>query len=113
MDETTYQKLADKTFRAISDAFEHVDPEVVDCEVAGDVVTITLPGSKRCIVNTQRPVRQNLARRERPRLALLVGRRCEPLGRRQREGGGPLRDAHPHREGGHGRRPPLRVKRFA
>jgi CyaY protein len=58
VDETTYQKLADQTFRTIGDAFEAVDPEVVDCEIAGDVVTITLPGRKRCIVNTQRPVRQ-------------------------------------------------------
>jgi CyaY protein len=58
MDETTYQKLADKAFRAIGDAFEHVDPELVDCEVAGDVLTLTLPGGKRCIINTQRPTRQ-------------------------------------------------------
>jgi CyaY protein len=58
MDESSYQKLADQTFRAIGDAFEHVDPDQVDCEIAGDVVTLTLPGGKRCIVNTQRPVRQ-------------------------------------------------------
>jgi CyaY protein len=58
MDETTYQKLADQTFRDIADAFESVDPELVDCEVAGDVLTLTLPGAKRCIINTQRPTRQ-------------------------------------------------------
>jgi CyaY protein len=58
MDESSYQKLADATFRRIADAFEDIDPEVVDCEVAGDVVTLTLPGGKRCIVNTQRPTRQ-------------------------------------------------------
>jgi CyaY protein len=58
MDESTYQKLADQTFRAIGDGFDQVDTDVVDCEIAGDVVTITLPGAKRCIVNTQRPVRQ-------------------------------------------------------
>jgi CyaY protein len=58
MDEPTYQKLADAAFRAIGDAFEDVDPELADCEQAGDVVTITLPGGKRCIVNTQRPTRQ-------------------------------------------------------
>ena len=58
MDETTYQKLADQTFRAIGDAFEDVDAEVVDCEIAGDVVTLTLRGGKKCIVNTQRPARQ-------------------------------------------------------
>jgi CyaY protein len=58
MDETTYQKLADQAFRAIGDAFEDVDTELVDCEIAGDVVTLTLPGAKRCIINTQRPTRQ-------------------------------------------------------
>jgi CyaY protein len=58
MDESTYQKLADAAFRAIGDAFESIDPDVVDCEAAGDVVTLTLRGGKKCIVNTQRPARQ-------------------------------------------------------
>ena len=58
MDESSYQKLADETFRTIGDAFEDVDPDLVDCEVAGDVVTLTLRGGGKCIVNTQRPTRQ-------------------------------------------------------
>ncbi len=58
MDESTYQRLADAAFRSIGDAFENVDPEIVDCESGGDVVTLTLPGGKRCVVNTQRPARQ-------------------------------------------------------
>jgi CyaY protein len=58
MDEATYLRLADQAFRAIADAFEDVDPELVDCEVAGDVVTLTLRGGRKCIVNTQRPTRQ-------------------------------------------------------
>jgi CyaY protein len=58
MDESTYQRLADQAFRTIGDAFEDVDPDVVDCEFAGDVVTLTLRGGKKCIVNTQRPARQ-------------------------------------------------------
>ncbi|MDP9034208.1 MAG: iron donor protein CyaY [Myxococcota bacterium] len=58
MDDSTYQRLADTAFRAIERAFEQVDPDVVDCEVAGDVLTLTLPGAKRCIINTQRPTRQ-------------------------------------------------------
>jgi len=58
LDERTYQKLADDAFRSIGDAFEDVDPEVVDCEFAGDVVTLTLPGREKCVVNTQRPARQ-------------------------------------------------------
>jgi CyaY protein len=58
MDEPTYLKLADNTFRAIGDAFDSVDPDVVDCEIAGDVVTLTMRGGRKCIVNTQRPTRQ-------------------------------------------------------
>jgi CyaY protein len=58
MDESTYLKLADQAFRAIGDAFEDVDPDLVDCESTGDVVTLTLRGGRRCVVNTQRPARQ-------------------------------------------------------
>jgi CyaY protein len=58
MDESTYQRLADEAFRSIGDAFENVDSELVDCEIAGDVMTLTMRGGGRCIVNTQRPARQ-------------------------------------------------------
>ncbi len=58
MDESQYEKLAGEAFRAIGDAFEDVDPDAVDCEVSGDVVTLTLRGGGKCIVNTQRPTRQ-------------------------------------------------------
>ena len=58
IDEPRYQHLADAAFRRIEDAFEDVDAEEVDCERAGDVVTLLLRGGTRCIVNTQRPTRQ-------------------------------------------------------
>ena len=58
MDETSYQHLADATFRKIGDAFEDIDAEVVDFESAGDVLTLTFATGKRCIINTQRPTRQ-------------------------------------------------------
>lgn len=58
MDESTFEKLAGDAFEAIGDAFEDVDPDMVDCEVAGDVVTLTMRGGGKCIVNTQRPTRQ-------------------------------------------------------
>ena len=58
MDVPTYQKLADEAYRRVERAFEEVDPDVADCEVAGDVVTITLKGKTRCVLNTQRPTRQ-------------------------------------------------------
>ncbi len=58
MDESTYQQLADKTFRAIDAMLEDVDADAVDVERAGDVVTLTFATGKKCVVNTQRPTRQ-------------------------------------------------------
>jgi CyaY protein len=58
MDETQYLALVDQAFRRIGDALENVDSELVDCDAAGDVVTLTFAGRKKCILNTQRPTRQ-------------------------------------------------------
>lgn len=58
MDESQYQKLADQTFRAIEDLFADVDADDVDCERAGDVLTLTFKNGKKCVINTQRPTRQ-------------------------------------------------------
>ena len=58
MDESTYEKLAAEALRKVTKAFDDVDPEVADCETAGDVVTLTLAGRSKCVVNTQRPARQ-------------------------------------------------------
>lgn len=58
MDERTFQRLADRTFQGIAAAFDDVDPEVLDCEVAGDVLTLTVRGGQKYVLNTQRPTRQ-------------------------------------------------------
>lgn len=58
MDERAYQHLADVAFRKIEDALKDVDPDEVDLERAGDVVTMTFKSGKKCVVNTQRPTRQ-------------------------------------------------------
>lgn len=58
MEENAYQHLADDAFRHIEKAFADVDAEDVDCERAGDVVTLTMKNGKKCVVNTQRPTRQ-------------------------------------------------------
>lgn len=58
MHEPKYLLLADATFKRLERAFEDADPDVCDCERAGDVVTLTFKGGKRCIVNTQRPTQQ-------------------------------------------------------
>lgn len=58
MDESRYLDLVHATFRRILDAFDDVDIEDADVETAGDVITITWRDGSRCVVNTQRPVRQ-------------------------------------------------------
>jgi CyaY protein len=58
MEEPIYQQLADKCFKRVEQAFENVDADDVDCERSGDVLTLTMKGSKRCVLNTQRPTRQ-------------------------------------------------------
>ncbi len=58
MDESRYHRLVGETFRRIEDALEDVDPSHVDLDTAGDVLTLQLANGVRCIVNTQRPVRQ-------------------------------------------------------
>ena len=58
MDDKAYQHLADDALRKIEDLFVDVDAEDVDCERSGDVITLTMRGNKKCIVNTQRPTQQ-------------------------------------------------------
>jgi CyaY protein len=58
MDEKAYQHLADSALKLIEDLFVDVDAEDVDCERSGDVITLTMRGNKKCVVNTQRPTKQ-------------------------------------------------------
>lgn len=58
MDESTYHKLVARTFRTIEDALEDVDPDVVESSNTGDVLTLSFANGVRCVLNTQRPVRQ-------------------------------------------------------
>ena len=58
MDESRYQQLADVALRAIENMLEDVDAEQVDIERSGDVLTLTFPGRKKAVLNTQRPTRQ-------------------------------------------------------
>ncbi len=58
MDETRYQKLADVALRRIERALGDEDPDEIDCELVGDVLSVTFKGGKKCVVNTQRPTRQ-------------------------------------------------------
>ena len=58
MEERAYQQLADAAFQRIERAFQDVDPDLIDCERAGDVVSFTLKDGKKFVLNTQRPTRQ-------------------------------------------------------
>ena len=58
MDEPEYQKLAEVALHRLEGVFADVDADDVDCERAGDVITLTFKGGKKCVINTQRPTRQ-------------------------------------------------------
>ena len=58
MDEPRYQRLADVALAELETMLEDVDADDVDVERAGDVLTLTFKGGKKCVVNTQRPTRQ-------------------------------------------------------
>jgi len=58
MTESEYQKLADVALKKLETMLDDVDADDVDVERAGDVITLTFKGGKKCVVNTQRPTRQ-------------------------------------------------------
>jgi CyaY protein len=58
MDERTFHELTEAAFRTIGDALDAIDPDVVDFDSAGDVITLTMRGAQKCVVNTQRATRQ-------------------------------------------------------
>jgi CyaY protein len=58
IDEQRYMHLADAVFRRVQDGLDAVDVDEIDSDFAGDVLTITFQSGVRCVVNTQRPVRQ-------------------------------------------------------
>lgn len=58
MDEKAYRQRLAATFKQIEDAFEEVDPDLVEASRAGDVLTLTFPDGMRCVISPQPPVRQ-------------------------------------------------------
>lgn len=58
MDESAYERLAAAAWKRVLDAFEAVDPDDADVDVAGDVIRIELRGGARLVLNTQRPAQQ-------------------------------------------------------
>jgi CyaY protein len=58
MDDKRYRTLAADTLRQVIDLFDDFDVDLADVESAGDVVTITLRGGGKVVVNTQGAVQQ-------------------------------------------------------
>jgi CyaY protein len=58
MDEATYNQLVAAAFQRIVAAADLLDPDVLEAESTGDMVTLTTPSREKCIINTQRAVRQ-------------------------------------------------------
>ena len=58
LEESQYLRLAEEAFKKIEDAFEDVDPDVVEAYTAGDVLSLTFADRSKCVINTQRPTRQ-------------------------------------------------------
>lgn len=58
LDERTYERLASQAFARVLDLFEDVDPDDLDVEQAGDVLTLVSAAGHKLILNTQRPTRQ-------------------------------------------------------
>ncbi len=59
MDESTYNALVAGVFKKILSAIDRADPDKLDADSTGDMVTITAVASgEKVVVNTQRAVRQ-------------------------------------------------------
>jgi CyaY protein len=58
MEESKFLQLAEQAFKRVMDAFDAIDPDVAEAFMASDVLTIAFANGVRCVLNTQRPVRQ-------------------------------------------------------
>jgi CyaY protein len=58
LDEATYNQKVAAAFRRILEAVDQLDPDLLDAESTGDMVTLTSGRGEKCVVNTQRAVRQ-------------------------------------------------------
>ncbi|RKH36330.1 iron donor protein CyaY [Corallococcus sicarius] len=58
MDEARYNPLVAAAFKRIMAAADAFDPDVLEADSTGDMVTLTSSSREKCIINTQRAVRQ-------------------------------------------------------
>ncbi len=58
LDEREYQKLTETALRSIEEKFGDADPEAIEMDRAGDVITFIFKNGRKAVLNTQRPTRQ-------------------------------------------------------
>jgi CyaY protein len=58
MDESRYNQLVAGIFKRLLAAADALDPDILEADSTGDMVTLTARSREKCIVNTQRAVRQ-------------------------------------------------------
>jgi CyaY protein len=58
MDEAAYNQLVSAAFKRILAAADKLDPDDLEAESTGDMLTLTAASREKCIINTQRAVRQ-------------------------------------------------------
>lgn len=58
LDEKTYRRLLDETFARIDRAFENVDPDLAESNLAQGALTVTMRGGQRLILSPQPSPRQ-------------------------------------------------------
>ena len=58
MDEALYNGLVAVAFKRILAAADGFDPDVLEADSTGDMLTLTSASRDKCIVNTQRAVKQ-------------------------------------------------------
>jgi CyaY protein len=56
--EATYDQLVSSAFKRILTAADALDPDVLEAEATGDMLTLTAASREKCIINTQRAVQQ-------------------------------------------------------
>jgi CyaY protein len=59
MEDATFASAVAQTFKKLVKAIDDADPDVIECDSTGDMVTITAPRTgEKVVVNTQRAVHQ-------------------------------------------------------
>jgi len=58
MDEGRYNAQVAGVFKRLLTALDAVDPDLLETDSTGDMLTVTASSGEKCVINTQRAVRQ-------------------------------------------------------